>query len=302
MAKDLIIGAASGYDWNDIKYWVNSIRKSKYKDDIAIVSTNMKKSTIDKLTSEGILLALYGKRDDAGNIVPHGSSVDHVDRFFYIWDFLNTTKEEYRFVITTDTRDVIFQGNPSAWLEDNMVMHSLVASSEGMSYESEPWNNMNLLNTFGPFFHNALKKEKINNVGVIAGDFSYVKGLMLMIFQMSVNRPIKIVDQATFNFIINQTPYLEDTFFTTNVNAWAVQLGTTIGAVKAGSGDIGLQYKNNPEYLEKYLKDYDDIQPYVDNNDGSVLMAKDGEPFVIVHQWDRIPLLKSLVDKKYGDV
>ena len=59
MEKDLIIGAASNYTWNELKYWVNSIRASKFEGDVVIVGTNMTRETIDKLTSEGVVLQLY---------------------------------------------------------------------------------------------------------------------------------------------------------------------------------------------------------------------------------------------------
>ena len=30
MSKSAIIGGASGYTWNDLKYWVNSIRQTDF--------------------------------------------------------------------------------------------------------------------------------------------------------------------------------------------------------------------------------------------------------------------------------
>ena len=45
MAKDLIIGGASGYNWDQLKYWVNSINKTGFKGDVVIVATKDRKST-----------------------------------------------------------------------------------------------------------------------------------------------------------------------------------------------------------------------------------------------------------------
>lgn len=298
MEKDLIIGAASGYDWSKLKYWVKSIRDTGFTGDVAIVGTNITKETIDVLTKEGVLLSLYGKQNENGDVVAPQNGAPHVERFFYLWNHLNTTKENYRFVITTDTRDVIFQKNPSDWLENGLVFHSLVASSEGMRYENEVWNNRNLLETFGPYFHNQLKDKYINNVGVIAGDMLHVKGLLLLLFQLSINRPIPIVDQAVYNFIINIPPFFNDTWFTTNDDGWAVNLATSNQAVKAGSGDIGMLCKDNPTEYMKYSMNYEDTQPNI-REDGIVL-NKHGAEFTIVHQWDRVPSLKEIVEKKYN--
>ena len=113
MTKDLIIGGASNYDWDQLKFWVNSIKRSGFEGDIAIVGTNMKKATIEKLQKEGIILNLYGRLNADGDMIAPSNGAPHVERFFYLWNFLETTSEEYNNVITTDTRDVIFQKNPS---------------------------------------------------------------------------------------------------------------------------------------------------------------------------------------------
>lgn len=293
MVKDLIIGGASNYTWDQLKYWINSIKKSGYTGDVVLVGTNYTKETIDKLTQEGVILSLYGKQDSEGNITSNTTAAPHVERFFHLWNFLNTTDERYRFVISTDTRDVIFQTNPSEWLEENCVGASLVASSEGIRYKNEPWNNQNILETFGPYFHNIFKEKIVCNVGVIAGDFDYVKGLLSFIFHLSVNRPIPIVDQAVYNFIINTPPFDELMLLTNNLDGWAIQLGTTIGAVEAGKGDLGMMYKNN---IDKYKELYEDNQPTIEDG---VVYSERHEKFCIVHMYDRVPELKDIMEKKY---
>lgn len=294
MTKDLIIGGASNYSWDQLKYWVNSIRKSGFTGDVAIVGTNMNAATIKKLTDEGVILSLYGKQNANGDIVAPQNGAPHVERFFYLWNFLESTKEEYNNVITTDTRDVIFQSNPSEWLDNNLITHFLVASSEGMRYKNEPWNNTNLIETFGPFFHDKLKEGFIFNVGTIAGDFKLVKGLLSFIFHLSVNRAIPVVDQAVYNFILRQPPYTDDTLFTNNGDGWAIQLGTTLGAVKSGKGDLGMMFQTN---ADKYQEIYEDNQPVVENG---IVKTNDGKPYVIVHQYDRVNGLREEIERMYS--
>jgi len=295
MSRDLIIGGASNYTWNELKYWVNSIRKSGFKGDVALVGTNYTKETIDRLTEEGIILSLYGNKNENGDVVAHSNGAPHVERFFYLWNFLNNTSNEYRNVITTDTRDVIFQSDPSEWLEDNLISYMLIASSEGMRYKNEPWGNKNLLDSFGPYFHNILKEEMIYNVGTIAGDFQTVKGLMSFIFHLSINRAIPIVDQAVFNFVINQPPFLFDTYFSGNKDGWAIQLGTTLGAVESAKGDLGAIFKDDPA---KYQEMYEDEQPVIEDG---VVKNSEGKRFCIVHQYDRVDGLKEKIEQIYGD-
>jgi hypothetical protein len=299
MKKDLIIAFSSNYTWNDIQYWVNSLKKTGYAGEIHIVSDNMNKETIEKLASKNIKISLYGKKNDAGDFVAEQSIAPHVNRFFYIWNVLNTLKEEeYRYVVTTDIRDVIFQSDPMVLLEDFLVMFSLVASSEGLRYKDEPWGNKNLQDAFGPFYHNLLKDKLIYNVGVIGGDFQTVRGLLSLIFQLSINRPIQIVDQAVYNYILNTEPFVYDTFFTNNSYKWAVQLGTTLQAVQAGSGDLGQAFLASQENRDAYFKAYDDLPVWIDNGEVySVNKAK----YAIVHQWDRVPELAEKIKQLYGD-
>jgi hypothetical protein len=300
MIKDLIIGGASNYSWDQLKYWVNSIKKSGFTGDVVLVGTNLKKDTIDKLTDSGIQLSLYGKKTENGDVIAEQNGAPHVERFFYIWNTMNSLKDQYRFAITTDTRDVIFQKNPSPWLEETLIMHSMVCSSEGLRYKNEPWGNNNLLQTFGPFFHDKMKDNYIYNVGTIAGEFKLIQGLMLLIFQMSINRPVHVVDQAVFNFLINMSPFKEECFLAHNADDWAIQLGTTEKAIDAGSGDIGKIIAADPSKKILYTMQYEDNQPTIKDN-GRVTNIRDQE-FVIVHQYDRIPSLKEKIEAIYGEV
>jgi hypothetical protein len=299
--KDLIIGGCSNYEWFHLRNWVKSIKASGFDGDIVLVGTNLKKETIEKLDSEGVKMMIYGTKNDQGGFdAPQNGIEPHVERFFYIWNYLASVEEEYRYVIATDTRDVIFQKNPVDWLDDKIRgLYSLVAQSEGLKYQDEPWGSNNFLQTFGPYFHYVYKDRLIYNVGVLAGHADTMRDLMMMIFQMAVNRPIRICDQAVFNFIINLEPYATEIMKCDHADGFATNLGTTKVAVMAGSGDIGALAKEDPVVFEKYMKDYKDTQPVLKEN-GDVV-NKDGTPFAIVHQYDRIESLKNIIDERYND-
>ena len=188
------------------------------------------------------------------------------------------------------------QQDPSEYLESHLFRKSIVCASEGLAYKDEPWGSKNLLDTFGPMIYDEFKDNLIYNVGTIAGFCEEVRDLLLQIFFQSVNRPIPIVDQAVFNFLINLHPLQGEVMFTNNTSGWAVQLGTTKAAIEAGAGDIGQIVRQDPSKMDDYIKAYQDEQPVVDND----LVATGHVPFTIVHQWDRVPAIKELVMKKYG--
>lgn len=295
MDKDLIIGGASGYSWNQLRYWVNSIKRTGFKGDIVLVVTNMTGDTVNKLTEEGVIVYAYGKKDENGNIVNQSQNAPHVERFVFIWDFLRKNKDTYRYVIVTDTRDVIFQKDPTEFLKSNLSANSIVASSEGLAYQDEPWGNQNLKDTFGPLVYDELRDKVIYNVGTIAGYSEEVRDLLLQLFFQSVNRPIPIVDQAVYNFLIHLYPFKGETLRTNNEDGWAVQLGTTEAAIMAGAGDIGQIIRQNPHMIDDYRKVYQDIQPIVKDD----LVTNGKTPYCIVHQWDRVPAIKEIVEKSY---
>lgn len=301
MKKDLIIGGASNYTWDQLKYWVNSIKRSGFTGDIVLCATNMTKATIDKLQSKGVILELYGKMQEDGSIKANSNGAPHVERFFYMWNWLNQNGDNYDYVIATDTRDVVFQTNPSAWIEENLTLerYTMISSSEGLRYEDEPWGNTNLLQAFGPYFHNLYKSAVINNVGVIAGESLYVRDMFFMIFQMSINRPILIVDQAVYNVLLQQKPFKNIMKQTYNSDSWAIQLGTTLEAVKSGFGDIGQSVLQDPRNLDSYMTKYFDFQPQVD--DEGYVVSDNKTKYVIVHQYDRTPAWKNKIMEKYND-
>jgi ketopantoate hydroxymethyltransferase len=111
--KDLIIGCTTNYDWSKLKYWVNSINKSGFKGEKVMVAFNIDYETIKRLSGAGFQVILPGKSNDTTQRYEYQSSLPvHVERFVHIYNYLQS-HDTYRFVITTDVKDVIFQDDPT---------------------------------------------------------------------------------------------------------------------------------------------------------------------------------------------
>lgn len=288
MGKDLIIGYASGYTFDQLKPWVNSIKASGFTGDISLLSNSLDKETSEKLASLGVSVRIYNT--GPGIIAPH------VIRFFYLWETLrgvNAADSSYDKVLVTDTRDVVFQKNPSEYLKTKNTV-DLISTSEGLAYKDEAWNKGNLYQSFGPYFYDLLKDEVVQNVGVFAGTPLIMEGLMLFIYQLSLNRPIPVVDQAVFNLIMNTEPYYSGHLLAEE--EFCCNLGTTLLAAESGAGDIGLEWMKNPKAKEEYLAAYKLGQPKI--KDGKVLTSA-GKEYFILHQWDRVPEIKEMIEKNY---
>ena len=278
--KDLIIGGATNYDWSILKYWVNSINQSGFQGDKVLILMNCDKDTVKKVKDAGFIVVGF-QQDSEGNLVyPNTGRAPHVERFLHIYNYLY--QNEYRFVVTTDVKDVVFQKDPMEYIEKALTDDkNLMFASESMYYKDEPWGNQNLLETYGNFIHERFKNNEIYNVGVLAGRGHAMRDLILNIFVATQGRPIPICDQSTFNFMISMSPYRETSVYLRSEDAWASQLGTT--------GDPSKIHHFGPLLVEP--------KPKMEND---IVTTSAGIPFTIVHQYDRVPNWRKILEAKYG--
>jgi len=276
--RDLIIGCSTNYDWSKLKYWINSINKSGFQGDKVMILMNCDKDTVNKVVESGFSVIGFNK-DVEGNLIYSSNMPVHTERFLHIYNYLKN--KDYRYVITTDVKDVIFQKNPIEFLEKECVNKNLIFASESIRYKDEPWGDQNLKETFGQYIYDQFKNNEIFNVGVLAGHGYAIRDLALNIFVSCLNRPIPICDQSTFNFMISQNPYTSLSKYTRSEEGWAAQLGTTGDPTKAS--------QFGPVLLEE--------KPKLENG---VVTTSKGEEFYIVHQYDRVPSMRKALEEKFA--
>jgi hypothetical protein len=279
--KDLIVGCSTNYDWSKLKYWINSINQSGFEGDKVLILMNCDKDTVQKVTDAGFSIIAFNQDKD-GNLIYQSQLMVHVERFIHIYKLLKDN--DYRYVITTDVRDVIFQKNPVQWLEENLPEghEDLVFSSESMKYKDEPWGRENITQCYGQGIYEDFKNNTIFNVGVLAGRGHAMRDLTLQLFLNCINRPISIVDQAVFNVMISRHPYVKTSMYMKSEEGWACQLGTTADPSKIDSF--------RPHLLEPSPK-----------LDGDKVVTSEGIEYTIVHQYDRVPEWKKVIEAKYDD-
>lgn len=287
---DLLIGAADLYDWSKIRVWAQSVRDSGFDGTIALLTYRVGADVVENASKFGVDLYQID-HDPFGRPIEHNTrgrdTQAHQMRFFHAWQLLATDDywKQFRYVISTDVRDVYFQRNPSAWLREKenylsvFTGKNLVASSEGITYGKEAWGADNMLNGFGPLVYDVAKNWTIYNVGVVAGLSEQMMGLFLTLYNMTHQRYIPS-DQSAYNILVNQT--MAHNFMTTNHNDdWACQVGTVADPTKP-----------------HLLNTADDPLPKIQSN---MVINERGKPFTIVHQYDRNPtILRDIVEAKYG--
>ena len=300
--KDLIIGVVDGYNWDKIKYWANSIERSGFSGHKSVIAFNMDDATVKKLTEEGFSIIGAAPYEDGKGFVYEGDPALMVNRFFFIYNFLKMIEESMHIgrVILTDVRDVVFQDNPTNWLDKYFLPNfDLILGSENLLYKDEPWGRNNMQKSFGEYFYDEMKDKEIFCAGVIAGDYGAIKDLCLNLWLICKGLQPHIEggggpDQAALNIMLGMGIYSYSTLFLNAKSGWVTHAGTSLPAIQNGSGGIG----------EAYLRDNSIPLPFIEDiaysvKDGSVYV--EDEKLTVLHQWDRVPEWKTLIEQKYGD-
>jgi hypothetical protein len=269
MAKNLIIGGFTNYEINQLKPWVLSAKEVAGDNDVVLVAGRTTEETVKWLANQGVVVIPMAQSEN----VPI-----HVLRFLSIYEYLRQNWARYRFVVTTDVKDVYFQKDPFEIMNGlNITGSKLVIASEGLKYKDEPWGDDNLKQAYGPYVYEQFKNNIIYNVGTFGGTSEYVKDMVFNIFTNAINRPIPICDQAVFNVLIGTQPFKD---ICVSTDYWACEAGTVADPSKIE------QFKPNLLCYEPVFKD-------------GVVSTYDGHVFAIVHQYDRVPEWKKFVQEKY---
>ena len=285
--KDLVIGAITGYNFDAIEPWVNSLERSGFDGDKAMLCYNISFDVANELRKRGFKVFGFEQNEEQRRLEytkPNFNVV--VERFLHMAFVLRELDTKYRYIISTDVKDVIFQRNPSEWLEKNVSgAYKVVAASESIGYEQEEWGNFNLFRSFGIQIYHTFRNRIVSNAGVMAGEYEHMLDLFMQIKLLCDGAPAHFIeggggpDQAAYNVLINSKPWNRITRFAKSEDGWAAQLGTT-----------------GPQIQDRYGKFITEPLPTI--KDG-IVCTSTGEPFYIVHQYDRVPQWKNDVLARY---
>jgi hypothetical protein len=133
------------------------------------------------------------------------------------------------------------------------------------------------------------KDNIIVNCGVLAGRFETFLGLCKSIYLVARGTMQHVPggggpDQAALNLLLDTPVYDYITQITTPNDPWAAQLGTTM----------------DPRKIESYKPFLKHTQPIFDQHLGSSVVTPNGQPYAIVHQWDRVPEIKAAFERLYS--
>jgi hypothetical protein len=302
MTEDLVIGAVDNYTYHEIEPWLVSLERSGYTGKKALIAYNMQGATADKLESKGVLIFSF-QRDRKGNLryAASKSTSIMVERFAHLWHFLAAL--DLRYVVATDVRDVLFQGNPSDWLQGDLGMsgRKILVGSEYLRYRDEPWNRNNMVMAFGQSLYELVADRPIYCAGVIAGFADSVRELFLNISLICRGMAARVPggggpDQAALNVLLSTGAYQAITQFRSAADEWVCHAATTQQAIKSGKGEIGHQYRKDPTVLSSFANATLCPDPIFRDE---LVCTNQGVPYAIVHQYDRVSTWFPVLDRKY---
>lgn len=282
---DIVIGCITGYDFDKIKPWVNSLDRSGFQGTKAMMCYNVSFDTVEELVKRDYSVLTFNKNENLKRFEYKENFSIVVERFFHLWYFLRQLKGEYRYIVTTDVKDVVFQSNPIEWLEKNIGDKQINVGCESITYENEEWGKNNLQKAYGTVLYEHNKNNLIYNAGTISGKFDTMIDFFLNIYMLCQGTNHYIEggggpDQAALNILLNMKPYKDITNFAMSEDGYAAQLGTT-----------GPQVRNTVKH--RLIENC----PVMIND---TVCTSTEKPFAIVHQYDRITEWKEIIERKYG--
>ncbi|WP_435085046.1 hypothetical protein ACIJYD_04320 [Candidatus Pelagibacter bacterium nBUS_33] len=210
--KNLILGAAFGYHWNDLKIFIKSLRKFSNCRVILIFEHKLDKKNLDKFKYYKIEHYIYKKKPLKNVPGLINSKSDVGQRRYEMYEFvLKKIKKKPKKVLLTDTRDVVFQDD----LFNNKFQKSINFFLEDEKISNDSRNIRWLKRTVGNIKYNKIKNNKISCSGTTFGNFdqilNYSHLMKKYLFIYPYKRPLRHLiifkkiepyDQGIHNYLI----------------------------------------------------------------------------------------------------
>lgn len=272
--EDIVVGSVSGYEWPDVALWANSLKRSGFTGKKALVVYEGSLEFIGKAQAEGFEVVF-------DEIKPPDTV--YWKRYHGIWSNADLLKlNDYRYVIHTDVRDVVFQKNPSDWLAKAYIGYNqwqpIIAATEAVKHKDDWWNAECMRQSFGPDCYETTKDNIVYCSGVIAGNWSALGPLFHQVYLISKASPVSNCDQSAYNILAHSTPFRELVYAPELARGWCLNCSIALHPEKS-----------------KFMVE----EASVSHHDGLVVNGG-GIPFAILHQYDRLESLKERVTKRYA--
>ncbi len=271
---DVVMAVVQGLDWPVLQSYANSLVRTGFQGTKLLLAANITALARTKLLQLGFKIVDIPLTDRT-HFITHS-------RFAAAISFLQQHCNEFRYALWADTRDLIFQENPSPWLEQNLAPARLLGASECWQIKNQPMNDKWIRETCSNDY-TWLREEVACCGGTLAGDADAVYDALCAIYKIVAASP-RANDQAALNYILRVSPLKE----ITRIPAMREGFCATVGAFNTGDFK---SYSAGPPLT--------DAAPIFDVNSASVLAPGSKDPFIIFHQYDRDDRWKLPIARKF---
>ncbi len=280
---DLVISAIRGsYKWSDLEPFVISLHRSGFQGSRVMLTNGITEELTAKFLEYGWTLVSYDSTPECrkgGNYC--------FERFYPLNDFLVNNPSRFRYIIHTDWRDVVFQSDPSIWLEKNLGSSKIIGCGEGMKIEEEYYNDWWVKQAAHPHteLYERVRKHEICCAGTLAGeawDVSYILRDTFDVLSTAPDAPnyaggvTPLIDQGVLNTLLHEPPFDK----ITRVPSW----------------DEGFVATVNWYIVHRWAD-----RPFPVLRDGMLFPHGKSEPYAIVHQYDRDPVWNEAIKSRYKE-
>ena len=269
--RDAAITWVSGLEYcsfPELEVYFASLERCGFEGDRLVFTHDMEPSFRAKIEKRGFRVI---------DIRPEAIEWEIRDRFLAVWNFLCRNEGRYRYIMLSDSRDVLFQRNPIEYLERRYQVGEefLLLVEEGMPHSTSEWN-MNAQAAC----QKHVKRFRLNfsnwpvvNSGVEIGTQRRIKDFAFLLWSTTLLPAEPVFEQAMLNYLAG---YLRSDSDYTFINPTSCPLVATGEVIKLGQ-----------------------LQPPPTFENGMWGNPALGESYYIVHQWERTPHGLSIA-RSYG--
>jgi hypothetical protein len=277
---DLTIAVIRGMDWAALRPYAISLAKTGFRGEKLVFVENTSQQVLDNLDMLGFksVVRITPPSQLHPELPPDWAY--GIYRFLPAIEYLKARPDKFRYVIWTDVRDVIFQTDPSMWLENNLAPHKIVVAGLGHDIKDCPYNDPWMGSTVPQVHYERIRKTEAVACGTFAGTAEAMLGLFEDIYNgcHAAHTP-QGTDQGMLNAIVRhpkyegivRIPHIPETF----------------------SAQWFPEKINDPGLYADYGF------PVFDKATG-IVRTPAGEPFSIVHLYDRDPAWVQIMREKYA--
>jgi hypothetical protein len=271
-AQDLILGTVENYDFYQFRRFLITLRQTRFGGHVCLfVGPGISRTTIRRIRQFDVEIVPYGPafpfvaepHPQAPKSLPAPIHIYNYRHFLY-YDYMLKRGREFRNVLITDVKDVVFQRDPFDFPVTDRI--HVAMENPDVPVGACPWNSQWLLAGYPPEVLERLKDKDLSCAGTTLAPVGHMmRYLELMLAEIAgMKDAYKCADQAAHNLLLHD-----------------------------GKLDPVEKLRN----FEGPILTVGSEQRY-ELDDRNELVNRDGSKMAVIHQYDRHPELVRIFEKR----